>query len=234
MNLLTSKIALFISIFEVKLYNLLRDKFPKYYEKKEKKTILDFCPQMFSVLEELDKFYQKISPFSVSLIEREEKRIREDSNLTYGEINWETIVSIAKELKVENTDVFYDLGSGSGKFVFAMNHFFGIRSVGIDLIENFIKISSIITKKLELEKVKFYHSDFFKKDFSDGTIFYITATCFDSEILTNLTKKFSYLKKGSKIIIISRPLKSDFLKLYKVKKGNFSWARDKIYFYEKI
>jgi SAM-dependent methyltransferase len=216
------------------IYSTLRKKFPDYYENRDRKILLDYCPEMKEVLEEMDFFYKKVPPSKVSYQERKDRNILDDKTLTYGESTWKGLIDIIEAAEIKPDDLFYDLGSGSGKIIFLVNKKFGIKGVGIEFIEYFTKMSNIIKKKLDLERIKFINSDFFKEDFSKGTIFYMTATCFNDQIMERMSEKFKKLKEGSRIITITRPLKGEHLELYKKKIVEFGWSKDHVFFYRKV
>jgi SAM-dependent methyltransferase len=231
---LAGKIKMLFLVADSYIYSTLRNKYPEYYEKKDREKLISYCPGMKSVLEEMDFFYKKVKPAKVSYQERKDKNILDDKTLTYGESTWNGLIKIIDDLEIKDNDVFYDLGSGSGKIIFLVNKKFGIKAIGIEFIEYFTKLSDIIKKKLDLDKIKFINSDFFKEDFSKGTIFYMTATCFNDEIMERMSEKFKKLKPGARIVTITRPLKGDHLELYKKKIVEFGWSKDHVYFYKKI
>jgi SAM-dependent methyltransferase len=229
-----SKVNLYRTLGYARVYHYIRFKFKPLIDKKDRKIVSAYCKKIEPVIEETEHFYSKVNSISVSYSERKEKGLLENISLTYGETPWKTCVEIIKELEISKKDIFYDLGCGSGRLVFLFNRQFGIKSVGIDLIENFIKISNIVCKNLDLTKIKFINGNFLKKNLSDGTIFYITATCFDPDLVEQIADKLKEIKQKSKVIIITRQLNCEHLKLYKTKKFNFGWARDTAYFYEKV
>lgn len=231
---LSSKITLYKILMSSKIYTIKRKRFRDYYDQKDRNFAIEYCKELEPIIKEAEHFYLKVSPTHVSLIERKEKELLDDVSLTYGETTWKTVINIAEELDIKKHDIFYDLGCGSGKLVFLINKKYGCKTNGIDLIENFIKISNIICNNLNLKGVKFFNQDFMKKDINDGTIFYITATCFDEEFLDKIMFKLKRIKKDAIVITITRPLECEHLELYKTKICDFSWAKDTVYFHKKI
>jgi SAM-dependent methyltransferase len=231
---LQSKLNLSYTLAYARIYHYIRFKFRHRIEKKDKLAATDYCKNIEAVINETEHFYTKVHPINVSLTERKDRNLLGDTSLTYGETSWQAAIEIMNEIEIIPKDIFYDLGCGSGKLVFLVNAKFGIKCTGVDFIENFIKISNIVCKKLNLQKINFINQDFLKKDLSDGTIFYITATCFEQELIDKLCHKLRKIKSGSKVIAITRPFNCEHLKLLKTKKCNFSWARDTVYFYERV
>lgn len=229
-----SKAELYNLIFRSKYYSFTRRKFREYYEKRDKKIAIDFCNLLEDVIRESDHFYKKVNPTSISLSERKDRDILDDISFTYGETNWEAIIQIVNELEISEKDVFYDLGCGSGKLIFLVNQAFNCKAIGIDIIEGFIKVGNIVCRKLDIKNIKFINQDFMKKDITDGTIFYMTSTCFDDEMIEKIIHKLKRIKNNSKVISITRPLECEHLRLYKTIICGFSWSMDAVYFYEKV
>ncbi len=216
------------------MYHKLKVKFQFLIDKRDRNIAIAYCKNMEEVIRETDYYYTKINPTRLSINERTEKGLLENISLTYGETPWETCINIIKELEIDKNDNFYDLGCGSGRMVFLVNRQFGIKSTGIDLIEDFIKISSHVSKTLELKKINFLNADFLKEDLSEGSIFYIASTCFDTALMEQIAEKLKEIKQGSRVVIITNEINCPHLRLYRSKRLNFSWSRDTAYFYEKV
>ena len=190
---------------------------------------------MLPVLEALDFFYLSMSPYDISIANREEKGWQDKKELTYGETFLLSIPKIFQNIEITEKDVFYELGSGSGYLSFFVNQYYPAKKViGIDIIGDFIKICNIVIKNLKLNNIYFYEDNYLDKNIDDGTIFYITATCYASEEMALLEKKLNSLPAGIKVIMISRPLNSPDFILTKYKFLEFSWNFDSVFFYKKI
>lgn len=232
MNNILSKIILFYRIKSTKFYLFTRKKFPKYFEKKELNYLFNTCNNMINVINEMDNFYKKVPSFNVSYIEKEEKGLLNNINYTYGEMTWETAIKVLNEFDIKQNDILCDLGCGNAKIVFLANLKYGIKSFGIDIIDNFIKISNIIKKKLNLKNIYFKNNDFFKENLNQYNLFFITSTCFDNKTFEKLVDKLGNLDTGTKIAIVTKEVNKEYFSLYKVIIGSFSWGLDYIYFYE--
>lgn len=232
MNNILSKIILFYRIKSTEFYLFKRKKFPNYFEKKELNFLFNTCNKMVPVINEMNHFYKKVSSFNVSYIEKEEKGVLNNTNYTYGEMNWETAIKVLNQFDIKENDALCDLGCGNAKIVFLANLKYGIKSFGIDIIDNFIKISNIIKKKLDLKNIYFKNNDFLKENLKEYNLFFITATCFDNKIFEKLVNKLESLDTGTKIAIVTKEINKEKFILYKVIRSSFSWGLDYIYFYE--
>ncbi|GIW22745.1 MAG: hypothetical protein KatS3mg068_1752 [Candidatus Sericytochromatia bacterium] len=84
------------------------------------------------------------------------------------------------------------------------NKKYKIKSAGIDIISNFIRISNIIKKNLNLQNIYFKNNDFFQENIKQYNLFFITATCFDDKTFNRLIDKLEQIKNNSKIAIVTK------------------------------
>lgn len=210
----------YLLIDQEKLNQKDREKFVKYYPKMEK------------IISELETFYANIPPKDISIQERKEKNLLQDNTFVYGETPWLTIISILNEIKIKPEDVFYELGCGTGRLCFFLNQCFKIKTVGFDRIGYFINVANTLVKKLNLKDITFINDNFLNHNISEGTIFYLTPTCYSYDMMKAVNRKIKECKSGSKIISISRHLNSPYLKRKKTKIYRFSWYMARAFFYE--
>ena len=150
-------------------------------------------------------------------------------NTTYGELELTEISKIFKHLKLNSSDVFYDLGCGSGKINFYVAEKYNIKSIGIEIIEKRYKVAESIRKKIKNNKLFYIYNDIFNVDLSNGTIFYTYNLTWGNEVNNNIIKKIRNTAKKCKYIISSIILPS--CKLYKSIDVKFSSHSSNIYIY---
>jgi len=136
----------------------------------------------------------------------------------YGEIVYESCAVLLAELKLTENDVFYDLGSGLGKFVTQVYLTSAVKKAwGVEFSENRYKRATDTTKNLAkiqgqafkfeneirktfgksaLTKTKgkefgFDNMDMLKADLSDATVVFTCSTCFGPEFMQKLTDKLA-------------------------------------------
>ncbi len=211
------KLKLFI---KVKIY-LFKDKIFTVCNlyKNRKFFLLD---TLFSII------YFFINPFKTA------KKFAIKNNLkdiyTFGETSYRTIATICKEVNIVQDDTFLELGSARGKMCFFTSHFIKCKTVGIEWIPIFIKISKFLSK-LFCQNLKFVKQDFFKYDFAEYSVIYLMGTCLEDRHIIKLCKKFSKIKKNAKIITISYSL-SEYDKSFKTVKEfkvSFPWGNTNAY-----
>ena len=159
--------------------------------------------------------------------EREESGLTVPS-LTYGEILFQPYALMFKELydsgleKGVKLNKFVDIGSGSGRPVFAaaLLHPF-TKCVGIEILENLHNLAvglkshwdenvkSTITNEDTLStEFEFIHGDALEMDWKDADVVFINSTCFDDELLSKFTTIIEDLRLGALVITTTKPLKS--------------------------
>jgi len=177
---------------------------------------------------ELLKIYSVNDQFQVSISESRKIHLKRQ-NLTYGETSLLAIDKIMKFIKPKESDIFYDLGCGTGRICFFVNTFYKLNTNGIDLIPSFISNANKVIDKFKLENISIVKNNWLEMDLNDGDIFYIAGTCFSEEIINELLEKLRTLKVGSIIISVSNNFEADYLKLIKSMTLPFSWGQSTVY-----
>lgn len=197
-----------------------------------------------------DNIYHSIDGFSTSKNTREDLKLISDESLTYGEVEFMSFKEIIDLAKPRQNDVFFDLGSGTGKAVIiaAMCFDFSVCK-GIELLEPVYKLScqalnalqesvnkqknNILRAVKHLPDIKFYNQNFIKTDLSSANIIFINATCYPIDFWDELINKFNNLKKGTRIIITSKKIESLQFKQIYAGSHLMSWGMNSVRIYEK-
>lgn len=197
-----------------------------------------------------DEIYRSIDGFTTSKNTRENLKLASDESLTYGEVEFMSFKEIIELAKPRQNDVFFDLGSGTGKAVIiaAMCFDFSVCK-GIELLEPIYKLScqalnalqenvhkqknNILRAVKHLPDIKFYNQNFIKTDLSSANIIFINATCYPIDFWNELINKFNKLNKGTRIIITSKKIESpEFRQIY-AGSHLMSWGMNSVRIYEK-
>jgi|FrelakmetLWP11LW_1041352.scaffolds.fasta_scaffold00001_72 hypothetical protein len=192
--------------------------------------------------------YDDVSPVSISISCRKKLGIYEDRSLVYGESHLPSLYEILNETKPRPGEIFYDLGSGSGRLVlYAALSFPFARSIGIELLDGLVNVAqtklALGKKRLfdlpnfdpnKLGKIDFIRADFTKADLKDANVVYIASTCFEDEFMLNLTLHLEkQLATGTRVITFARPLPSQQFKIIKRQFYPMEWGQATIFFHEK-
>ncbi len=181
--------------------------------------------------ETLDKIYAGISGFGIP--EQEVKFIKKAGGApTYGEIKFESAQKLLDYFKPTDKDVFYDLGSGVGKFV--MHAYFTTdvkKSAGIELSgTRFEKSTQALyeAKKFNLfhpqRELIFHNEDIINADLSDATIIFMCATCYCDELMDKIIAKLMTIGHEVKIATLREFKSHPGLKKVETLKLPMTWS----------
>jgi len=155
---------------------------------------------------ELEKKFDALMKFQTDTsISREDEKIfgESGSGFTYGYMCWGGVAQMLGTVITERK-VFYDLGSGVGRPVFAAAMQFSRlkKAVGIELSKQRHEQAVHICSKIENEgikdKIELRCENILESDISDADIVYISSLCFSKNILERIGKYLnSQLKRGA-------------------------------------
>jgi hypothetical protein len=202
---------------------------------------LEKCHKIFK------KLYEGINAMAISLKQRNELKIREDSTYTYGEVTFYSFANILETAKPKPGEIFYDLGSGGGKAVFIAGLIYDFsKCCGVEKLPDLYQLCEGLLYKLqtmpELPQylpfkkitIQFVNEDLLAYDFTDGDIIFINATCFRGEMWDLIVAKLSKLKSGARVILGSKKLESGGFKLIHANFHLMSWGMNSVFIYEKL
>jgi len=184
-----------------------KEKVKKEKKQKAKKGV----PAAVDTRQLMADMYQHINAFGIP--EHETKLIEERGGApTYGEIKPESLATIFNDIGVTNKDVFYDLGSGSGKTVIQAYLEFPFKKVvGVELSEKRYNYALEVLQVLRqrdlvdpARPIEFILGDFAEVPFDGATVIYMCSTCYSNELMEKLAEKFSHLKKGLHVVSLKQ------------------------------
>lgn len=192
------------------------------------------------IIKIINEIYKNVDPMKVSINYRESHNLN-SKNFVYGEVVLPDFLKILEFVKLNENDIFYDLGSGSGKAVISSFLYKNPKlSIGIEYIPDLVGIANSALRKLEekfnqkINNVKFINEDIRNYDFSDGNVFFLHCTTWEEELMENVEKTLIKSQKGSRIITVTKQLKNKFFKNFKTGYYKFTWGTATVNFYEKI
>lgn len=201
--------------------------------------------ELEKVKEIFNKLYSSVDGRSLSLRGREEMELKSKSYV-YGEVVPDSFYEYIKELNPEPGQVFYDLGSGTGKAVILAYLLFEFKKcIGIELVDTLYDASVETLKKFETEikpgianelddrEISLVKGDILKADLSDADIIFMNSTCFQEDLMNALDEKLESVRPNAHIISLSKPLKSPAFHQYKHKLYEFSWGQATAFFHRK-
>ncbi|CAM9513142.1 unnamed protein product [Ectocarpus sp. 6 AP-2014] len=204
---------------------------------------------------------------AISKTERDETDQSGNSTLVYGEITFKTLALALRKVKTKyglpgvgssgpagvlqegSGGAFYDIGSGTGKPVFAaaILHPFH-KAVGIEILEGLYATSRELLKAWdggirdrvghgqEPTKVEFFLGDALDMnvcDWSDATVVFANSTCFDDALMRRLASAATALKKGTIFITLTKRLPAAYFKVLEHDMFPMSWGSATVYISQK-
>ena len=193
-----------------------------------------------------ESLYSGVNGYEIS--SRARKKISYASKAhTYGEVTPEGFSAMLKKPQIVSTGTFYDLGSGTGKGVVLASLFGNFtKIIGIEMLEDLYLESKKILSRYEeairpilpdakkQQTLDFLHGDFLEQDFSSADMIFAHSTCFHDELMTALERRCMILKKGAKVLLVTKTFQSAFFKFLKMEEYPMTWGKATVNFYEKV
>ena len=185
-----------------------------------------------------DHFFLDLNGHLISVQGRDLHGLEEKSYV-YGEVMPESFLEIIRSVHPRAGEVFYDFGSGTGKAVLLAELLFEFSACkGIEFVDTLYESSIKILQQYEAQygasTMSFSQGSFLDADVSDADIIFMNSTCFEEPLMDAIDLKLQILKPGSRIISLSKSLKSPSYNLDNYKKYEFSWGDATVYFHSKL
>ena len=213
------------------------------------------------VLHELDSLYEEYtfaSAKDASLTDDLQRHVSKNNgtcehdhtedSLVYGEIDLQGFCDLLlHHIPHNSSDVFYDLGSGSGRAVFAARFVGDFREcVGIELLSNLHEMASSVRSlyrfqyqhKLIYQHVQFVCSDLLDYDgwWKDGTVVYVPNLLFDDKLKEQIAEKAVKLQSGAFLICLKKFEGANFNSVFELVTERpvvMSWGESNTYIYKR-
>jgi SAM-dependent methyltransferase len=154
------------------------------------------------------------------LSHRERKRLEtEDRSLVYGEIDPRAFAELLERVGVAPGEVFWDVGSGTGKPVLLAAMLFPFSGCfGVEVLEPLYAESQARLERYRREvlpqlpdekwgqRLRFVLGRYEDVDLFDADVLFSHCTCFDDAQLEALAATAAWLKPGSRIVTVGQPL----------------------------
>lgn len=197
------------------------------------------------MLEVIKNLYKMTNGMELSLAERDRLDIS-DSTFTYGEINPSSFAEMLQVAEPKPGEIFYDLGSGTGKAVFCAALLYDWQALrGIEFLPALHQTSVKLLKSLpnlpEIKKyypnkafpIEFIQKDFLNYDFSDADIIYIHATTFGYPLWDNLGRKLQQLRPGARVIVNTKQLDPEYFNKIDETTYLMGWGESTVFTFKK-
>ena len=192
-------------------------------------------PHIRYALSLLKPLYQNVNGMEVARKAWQQSRFR-DFAFTYGEIDIISFIAILETAQLKPGEIFYDLGSGTGKAVFTAALAFNFAACkGIELVPELYQLSCQLKRRLPKlnAQIELINADFLSVDFREADVIFINAACFVGEIWQTIVEKFIQLKPGTRVIVGSKQLPIPYFNLIDEKLRYMSWGEAIVRIYQR-
>lgn len=190
--------------------------------------------------------YTDVNGRALSLKWREDHK-EADKSFVYGEILPDTFYEIMQTMQPRPGQVFYDLGSGTGKACMLAYLLYPFKKVcGIELVDPLYDASITVQKRFNNQFKPVYEREFADRklelklgsfldaDISDADIVFMNSTCFQEPLMEKLEALLeASLQPYTQVMSLSKPLKSPAFQQWKNKTYDFSWGQGTAFFHRK-
>lgn len=193
------------------------------------------------------RLFASISGHAISSKAKESYRQYTAFELTYGEVTPKAVETFLSHVTPKPDQVFYDLGSGTGKAVFYAALQFPFRKcVGVELVPDLHRASQEVLAIYDEEirqtlddyrrtqEISFIQGDMFDADIADADIVFSHATCFGPDLMLRMRRTLEGIRPGAHAII-ANPLKieSDALEEILVEPCDMGWGTATLRYYRR-
>jgi SAM-dependent methyltransferase len=185
---------------------------------------------------------------SLSKNEREEHNLSDEKSLIYGEVEYKSFYKILRKINAKPGLTFYDLGSGTGKAVFAarLTHDFA-RCIGIEILSGLHNQAFHITQRYnegfrhlldssQRQHAAVYKGSLLEYNWADGDVVFANSTCFDDSLMNAMSKMAQQLKPGAIVVTFTRGLTNieGVFELLEKKREKMSWGPATVFIHRRL
>ena len=183
-----------------------------------------------------EQLYSGFSGYDIARSEKERTGLKE-AGTTYGEVVPAAFIDVLREAEPRAGEVFFDLGSGTGKatLLAALAFPFG-RVVGIELLPGLgdaarqvlgrydSDIRPGLPPEHQAQRIEFIDGDFLAQDFSSADVLFAHGTCYGAETMAQLSQKLSEMRPGSRVVLAGQNIQSPDFAFVKMKVMRTDWG----------
>lgn len=126
---------------------------------------------------------------------------------TFGETPLITTYRLLEELGVGPADTLVDLGCGRGQTLLLGALAFGCQGIGVEALPTFVARARLMAHQLGLESlVSFERRDFRESPLPEGTLYFVSATCLESDSWEKVKHLMIEAPYGSRALVVSAAL----------------------------
>lgn len=178
--------------------------------------------------------------------ERESKDLTEEKSLIYGEVEFSSFYRVLRKINPPAGQIFYDLGSGTGKalFVARLTQDFS-KCIGIEILHSLHCQAERIVRRYQEQVAPLlslgtstyahaYEGSFLDFDWSDGDLVFANSTCFGDDLMGSLSRQAEKLRPGAIVVTFTKGLSSSAFEVLERKRYRMSWGPATVFIHRRL
>jgi Histone methylation protein DOT1 len=188
-----------------------------------------------------DLFAECSTSHAKDISSKEKKELKYNGlNLVYGEVSFESLgIAMVKCMDFAPGGIFCDVGSGTGRAVFAAALLHDFDEIhGVEIMRGLHDAAEKVYTKWDREfipklyngdhkaapKIVFHCADLNKHDWSKSTFVFANSTCFDDRLMRQLSERAENLSSGAQFISLTKKLRSEKFRVISSTQYTMSWG----------
>jgi len=183
-----------------------------------------------------EQLYSGFSGYDIARTEKERTGLK-DAGTTYGEVVPGAFIEVLREADPKPGEVFFDLGSGTGKatILAALAYPFS-RVVGVELLPGLgdaarqvlarydAQVRPRLTPEHQQQRIEFIDGNFLEQDLSSADVLFAHGTCYGPETMAQLTQKLTEMHTGARVVMAGQTIQSPDFAFVKMKVMRTDWG----------
>lgn len=192
-----------------------------------------------------DRLYQRVTGYVLSHADRRRQGLAGQS-FVYGEVVPSTFHRALAAVAPAPGEVFFDLGSGTGKAVFLAALCFDFaRLVGVELLPALgaaarevlarydAEVRPLLPPEKRAQRIELRDGDCRNVDLSGADVVFLHSVCYERSLLSALTLQLERLRPGARVISVGQRLASPELAWRTGFQAEMEWGEGFAYLYQR-
>ncbi|WP_058534151.1 class I SAM-dependent methyltransferase [Legionella saoudiensis] len=205
----------------------------RYFFRRSQQKHIEHWKKSLAIEKHERVFHQVFHNANGFLLSQQARQKGDSLDYVYGEIKFLPFLALFSLAHPNEQTVFYDLGCGVGKAVFACAMVYPIyKSVGIEIlpqlyfnacrhIDDLAKLPNYVEQS---KKIEFILGDFLEVNLDEATIIFINSTSFFSPTWEKICARLEQLPQLQTVITTSKTLASKHFKVILQTQIEMSWG----------
>ena len=178
--------------------------------------------------------------------EERDRKCLDEKSLIYGEVDYHSFYRVLRKINPKPGGIFYDLGSGTAKAVLAARFTRDFTTcIGIEILQGLHDQGIKVVDKYNEDFRKFlwagnnqhaqvYEGSFLNFPWTDGDVVFANSTCFDDELMKDMSDMAEAMKPGAIFVTFTKGLMSKKFEVLERKRHKMSWGPATVFIHRRL